>query len=280
MAEVIFRRLLARDSDLSGLGVAIRSRGLSAPEGGLATHFAMLVMVERGLSLEEHRAQALNAEAIEEADLVLAMEARHKERVLGDFAQAGGKLFTLAEYIGGGQDVADPSPYGFVDEFRRCADLLEDYMARLADRIKRDGGLKAVPPGEKVSKKLSGRVFSGQSEGVHFTGLDWVQEQWRTKLGFIPHPGTFNLRLRPEDHDLARSLGEGGTFIEIVPPSPDFCPARCYPVSIGEGEIKGAIVRPVVPGYPDDVIEVLAPVNLRQALSAQDGDEVTVTLQD
>ena len=279
MAEVIFRRLLARDSALSALGVAIRSRGLSAPEGGLATHFAMLIMVERGLSLEEHRAHALSAASIEEADLVLAMEARHKERVLGDFSQAGGKLFTLAEYIGGGQDVADPSPYGFVDEFRRCADLLEDYMTRLADRIKRDGGFTAVSPsGGKRPRKLSGTVFSGQSQGVHFTGLDWVQEQWRTKLGFTPHPGTFNIRLRPEDHGLARSLGEGGTYIEIVPPSPDFCPARCYRVSIGE--TKGAIVRPVVPGYPDDVIEVLAPVNLRQALSTQDGDEVTVTLEE
>ena len=141
MAEVIFRRLLARDGSQATRGIMISSRGLSAPEGGLATHFAMLVMVERGLSLDEHRARSLTAEAIEEAELVLAMEARHKERVLRDFAQAGGKLFTLAEYIGESQDVADPSPYGFVDEFRRCADQLEDYMARLVECVKRDGGL-------------------------------------------------------------------------------------------------------------------------------------------
>ncbi|MFQ5827105.1 MAG: ribonuclease HII, partial [Dehalococcoidia bacterium] len=133
MAEAIFRRLMARDGVLSAQGIAIGSRGLSAPEGGLATHFAMLVMAERGLSLEEHRATSLTPEAIEGADLILAMEARHKERVLRDFAGARGRLFTLAEYIGESQDVADPSPYGFVDEYRRCADHLEDYMARLVE---------------------------------------------------------------------------------------------------------------------------------------------------
>jgi ribonuclease HII len=149
MAEAIFRRLLDRDGALSALGIAIGSRGLSAPEGGLATHFAMLVMAERGLNLEEHRARSLSAEAIQQADLILAMEARHKERVLRDFAGAGGKLFTLAEYIGEGQDIADPSPYGFVEEYRRCADQLEDCMARLLERVKRDGGLRGCSEMEK-----------------------------------------------------------------------------------------------------------------------------------
>jgi riboflavin kinase len=129
-----------------------------------------------------------------------------------------------------------------------------------------------------MPRKISGKLFSGLAQGEQFTGLDWVQEQWRTKLGFIPHPGTFNLRVGPEHHDLVRELKRGEAPIEIVPPSPDFCPAKCYRVSIGG--VRGAIVIPMVPDYPPDVIEVLAPVNLRQALSTKDGDEVSVTLEE
>ena len=129
-----------------------------------------------------------------------------------------------------------------------------------------------------MPKRISGKLFSGLAQGCHFTQLDWLQEQWRTKLGFIPHPGTFNIRIGPEYQETARELIEGEAPIEITPPSPDFCPAKCYRASIGG--TRAAIVVPVVPGYPRDVLEVLAPVNLRNALSVADGDEVSLVVED
>ncbi len=53
--------------------------------------------------------------------------------------------------------------------------------------------------------------------------------------------------------------------------------ARCYPVSV-EGQIAGAIVLPEVPSNTTDVVEILAPVNLREALKLGDGAAVTIAL--
>jgi riboflavin kinase, archaea type len=130
----------------------------------------------------------------------------------------------------------------------------------------------------RVSIRFSGKLFSGLAQGAQFTQLEWVQKQWKTKLGFIPHPGTFNLKLAHEYLSLARELKERKVSIEIEPPSSDFCRAKCYRVSVGG--VKGAIVIPIVYSYPDDIIEILAPRNLRQALSVADGDDVWVTLDE
>lgn len=45
------------------------------------------------------------------------------------------------------------------------------------------------------------------------------------------------------------------------------------------GKIHGAVVMPQVPNYPDDLVEVLAPVNLREALRLKDGDAVEVAIR-
>jgi riboflavin kinase len=43
--------------------------------------------------------------------------------------------------------------------------------------------------------------------------------------------------------------------------------------------IKGAIVRPERSNYPANLVEVIAPVNLRKTLCLSDGDEIEVMLE-
>lgn len=94
-------------------------------------------------------------------------------------------------------------------------------------------------------------------------------------LGIDPHPGTLNLRLEHEADRgaLRRILAAPG--VPVVPPDPASCRARCYPVRIGGGT-PGAIVLPEVDGYPDDQLELIAALPLRQRLALQDGDSLQV----
>ncbi len=121
-------------------------------------------------------------------------------------------------------------------------------------------------------------MFSGLGQGAHFTGLDWVGNQCRDKLGFRPFPGTLNLRT---DRGAARALRQaaGKRGVEIVPPSPEFCPARALKVDLG-GEV-GAVIIPQAKGFTadqhgEDVIEVIAPASLKKRLTLRDGDRVTL----
>lgn len=131
----------------------------------------------------------------------------------------------------------------------------------------------------KESTVIKGKVFSGLGKGAFFTQLDWVRQQCLDKLGFIPFAGTLNLQVDQDYLALAERLrAEEG--INVVPPTPEFCPAKAFPVSIGS--IKAAIIIPDAGKFTDevhspDIIEVIAPVEIKKALSIKDGDEVAIT---
>ncbi len=126
---------------------------------------------------------------------------------------------------------------------------------------------------------LTGTVRSGRREGAGFVALDWVARQVERKAGFRPYPGTLNLEL-PAGPDLDRWRAvRGRNGFELVPEDPAYCSAWCLPARVG-GRIPAAVVVPRVAGYPDNLVEILAPVSLRQALALEDGDPCRVVLED
>lgn len=123
---------------------------------------------------------------------------------------------------------------------------------------------------------LRGRVISGKGEAAGFTRLPWVREQVAERLGFELSAGTLNLEIeRPDDAALWAQTRQGAGI--PIEPAPGYCAARCYPVSV-EGQIPAAVVLPLVPGYPDRSVEVIAPVSLRTALGLKDGSELTLAI--
>jgi HAD superfamily hydrolase (TIGR01549 family) len=58
---------------------------------------------------------------------------------------------------------------------------------------------------------------------------------------------------------------------------PDSCDAHCYPVFISN-QYSGAIVVPKVEIYPQDQLEIIAPISLRENLELQDDDIVELEI--
>ena len=119
---------------------------------------------------------------------------------------------------------------------------------------------------------LNGKVFTGKGEGKKFVSLPWVERQIREKLGFTPYAGTLNIRLSRE------GLAQKKLLVKVerleMAPEMGYCRA-----SLIKAKITGfdcGIISPQVPAYPPDVIEVVAPVFLRQRLHLSDGSEVGV----
>lgn len=121
---------------------------------------------------------------------------------------------------------------------------------------------------------LKGRVFSGGGTGSFFVNLPWAKRQFEEKLGFNPYPGTLNLQLSPGTD--AKELRNAKKGIKIKSPE-DFHKGLCFKALIME-KLWGAVVVPDVPGYPHDLLEILAPVNLRETLGLKDGLEIEVTV--
>ncbi len=122
--------------------------------------------------------------------------------------------------------------------------------------------------------KLSGTLFSSRGDGKKFLELPWVTQQITEKLGFAPYPGTLNLKLS-EESAKRRKLLEKAHSIKIHP-AEGYCNGKLFKAFIET--LECAIVIPEVAGYPKDVLEVIAAVNLRAQLQFEDGSEVTVTI--
>ena len=123
---------------------------------------------------------------------------------------------------------------------------------------------------------ITGIIVSGAEKGTVFTQSDWVQEQCQKKLSFKPYPGTLNLEIDIAKIPIVEALlqGEG---LELVPPDPGFCTGHVYPISAMG--VSGAIVAPAeeVRAHGKNIIEIMAPISLKEALDVKDGDEIMLT---
>lgn len=123
---------------------------------------------------------------------------------------------------------------------------------------------------------LTGVVVSGIGEGKYYMSLPAYREQFDRHLGFEPYPGTLNIRLSPSSIPLRKKI-DALDWIRIRGFSTDgrtFGDARCIPCRIGD--IACSIVVPGRTHYPEDIIEVIAPVALRRELGVEDNDTVSV----
>jgi len=125
---------------------------------------------------------------------------------------------------------------------------------------------------------VTGKIVSGEKKGAFFTQLDWVRDQCQEKLGFRPFPGTLNLEIdAAKIPHVEALLNKSG--IELVPPDPSFCVGHVYPVSIMG--VSGAIVAPAedVRVHGKNIIELIAPACLKDAMDADDGDEIMLVAE-
>lgn len=126
-----------------------------------------------------------------------------------------------------------------------------------------------------TESQITGRVLRGIGEGVQFTALEWARRQFIERLGIDPYPGTLNLSTVGQSSQNVWASLRATPGVAVLPPDPQWCIARCYPVRI-DGRIPGAIVYPEVPGYPDNRVELIAALPLREVLSLEDGDHLTM----
>lgn len=129
---------------------------------------------------------------------------------------------------------------------------------------------------------LKGKVISGLGQGAYFTQLEWVRQQCIEKLNFAPFTGTLNLEMPDESlEEITRLKQREG--VTLTSPDAEFCSAICYPVDIDS--IRAAIIAPQADHFtdqvhPHNVIEIIAPVSIKTALSIDDGSELSIKIEE
>jgi phosphoglycolate phosphatase-like HAD superfamily hydrolase len=136
-----------------------------------------------------------------------------------------------------------------------------------------------MPTQSDNSWSLSGQVVTGAGQGAGFTQLDWATKQFIAECGINPYPGTLNIVLTDEQNFGTWQAIKSNPGIRLRAGDPHSCDAWLYPIWIG-GELPAAIVLPEVSGYPENQIEIIAALPLREYLCIGDGDLVRIGGQD
>lgn len=123
--------------------------------------------------------------------------------------------------------------------------------------------------------KLHGLVVSGLGEGRYYLSKPGYVSQFETKLGYTPFPGTLNVRLpRDEATVVAELKREPGIVIEgFEAEGRSFGGAHCHGARVADRRCH--LVIPDRTHYTD-VLEFIAPVNLREILRLKDQSEVDI----
>jgi len=132
---------------------------------------------------------------------------------------------------------------------------------------------------------LVGTVTGGMGEGRHYISLPGYMEQFRDRLGYEPFPGTLNVDLTEE---AVRARAEMAAF-DAVPidgwedEERTFGPATCYAATVerdGRRHEDAHVIVPERTHHDEGQLELIAPEKLRDALGLDDGDRLTVNVEE
>lgn len=123
---------------------------------------------------------------------------------------------------------------------------------------------------EKKPMKIDGVVKTGIAEGRYYIGLKGYQKEFKSKLGFLPYPGTLNLETKQKRPNLDYKEIKG-----FKTKKRSYGGLKFYKVKIAN-KIDGAIVIPERSNHGKEILEIIAPVCLRDKLKLKDGSKLIV----
>jgi riboflavin kinase len=120
---------------------------------------------------------------------------------------------------------------------------------------------------------MRGKIVAGLGQGQYFISREGYTRQFLHHLGFVPFPGTLNVLL---DEPFPAGASQAIKIEGFAEEGKSFGECKCYRIKLNG--IDAAVVRPERSRYPPELIEVIAPLQLRRDLGLKDGDPVEVIL--
>jgi riboflavin kinase len=138
----------------------------------------------------------------------------------------------------------------------------------------------AVESAAPFTIDFEGTVVSGMGEGAYYMSLDGYRKQFKEKLGYEPYPGTLNVKLVDQIFINARREIDryNSIFIDGFSDSTrTYGWVKCYIANVNNGAINNAAVLILERShYDESMLEVIAPVSLKDSAGIQNGDKINI----
>jgi len=119
---------------------------------------------------------------------------------------------------------------------------------------------------------IRGKVVRGLGEGSKYVEL--YRDLLRRALGIEPFPGTLNVVVDSGSLDKLQMLLKSKPHAVIEPPSKEYRAVLAWKARVNG--YRAYLIKPLASKHPEQVIEFIADVNLRECLRIQNGSEVII----
>jgi riboflavin kinase len=140
--------------------------------------------------------------------------------------------------------------------------------------------LKAALDSAPNQLEFQGTAVSGMGEGAFYMSMAGYKNQFVEKLGYTPFPGTLNIKLEDQVYVNAKKELDRYPSIFIDGFSDGkrtYGWAKCYNAVIND-KVNGALLIIERTHHGDSVIEVIAPVKIKDIVKIKDGDRVNIKI--
>ena len=128
--------------------------------------------------------------------------------------------------------------------------------------------------------KLKGTLVSGMGEGAYYMGLKGYTKQFKSKIGYVPYPGTLNVKLDKKIHQQAVKQFETLNGIKIKSFSDGrrtYGWVKCF-AAILDDSINCELIILERTHHDDSIIELISKSCLRKTAKLKDGSKVSIKI--
>ena len=176
-------------------------------------------------------------------------------------------------------------------------------VSRWLLQLQRDGMVEKTPAGYRLTNQalktlaklseaaeetknrieIQGTAVEGLKDGAYYMSLEGYRKQIKKKLGFMPYPGTLNLKISGKtDLENSEKLHSMPAGIKIAGFKDNklkrfFGGAKCFKAKINDS-VEGAVIIPDRTHHNITIIEIIAPVFLRKTLNLKNDSTAKITV--
>ncbi|MDX1441413.1 MAG: DUF120 domain-containing protein [Nitrosopumilaceae archaeon] len=127
---------------------------------------------------------------------------------------------------------------------------------------------------------LKGTLVTGMGEGAYYMSLKGYTKQFKSKIGYIPFPGTLNIKLGKKEYTEAVRQFEGMEGIRIDGYSDGkrtYGWVKCFNAKLNSS-FDCQLIRLERTHHDKSTIELISKTNIRKSAKLSDGSKVTITI--
>ena len=128
--------------------------------------------------------------------------------------------------------------------------------------------------------ELKGTLVSGMGEGAYYMSLKGYTKQFEKKIGYVPFPGTLNVKLNQKKHTESVQQFDAldGIIIDgFSDGKRTYGWVKCFPAKINK-KVDCELIRLERTHHDPSVIELISKKSIRKTAKISDGSKITIRI--